>query len=359
MDQLTGVFILFGVLVVGYVIFTATRRPPAPEESGDTITTDSTDLNAIAGALEAPFEKMAHPSDALAHPLFERAVSLLCTDDYAANQVRNYALGSNWVLQCAAFEALMRRDDSQDMLESVRARLGDTWAWPLYFAVRFIDAKSSGAEIVNILTAAQEWWPRNPMLCEELGAVFRKRLAGGERIHLGRRFGSLSPEQRSNIHRFVAALPSDARAPLQGASALYSQSAIDEPFLRSVGELITSYRVIEPVFATKQITRLLEELAAEAADNKPRSILIVGESGVGKTSLRREFARHLLGKGWRIHAGWALPATSGCWWICRPSAVPNPACAAGTMSQDRSRAAMRLSSIEGRLSALCCARARV
>ena len=300
MDQLIAVFVLFGMLIVGYVFFTATRRPPAPEENRDASDVDSTDLNSIAADLETPFEKMAHPGDALTNPLFERAVGLLCTDDYTAARVMNYALGSNWVLQCAGFEALRRRNDTEHVLDRARTRLGDFWAWPLYFAIRYIDARSSGPEIVNILASAQEWWPKNPMVCEELGAVFRRRLADGEQVVLGRQLQTLSPERWQHVHRFVAALPHDVRPQLQAAIAQYSRNAIDEPFLRSVGELLTPGRIREPVFTTKQISRLLEELAAEAADDKPGSILIVGESGVGKTALRREFARRLLDQGWRV-----------------------------------------------------------
>jgi ATP-dependent Clp protease ATP-binding subunit ClpC len=312
MDQLIAIFVLFGMLIVGYVFFTAPRRPRAPEEGQDTgdsdpnpdsgsgSQTDSEDLNSIAAELETPFEKMAHPGDALTDPLFERAVGLLCTDDYPATRVMNYALGSNWVLQCAGFEALRRRDDSANLLDRARTRLADLWAWPLYFAIRYLDSKSSGPEIVNILVSAREWWPKNPMLCEELGTVFRRRLGDGEQVVLGRQFSALPPENRNHVVWFVAALPQDVRPRLEAVIARYARNAIDEPFLRSVGELLTTHRIDEPVYATKQLSRLLKELAAEAADNKPTSILIVGESGVGKTALRREFARQLLGQGWRI-----------------------------------------------------------
>lgn len=304
MEQQTLLAALLGLIFIGIAIFAATRSPSAPEQKEDTEKnvedTEAVDLSAIASELESPFEKMAHPGEALKNPQFERAVAALCSNDYTATQVRNYALGSNWVLQCIGLEALIRRDDSESNLDRIRARLANVWAWPLFFAIRFIDAKSSDSEIGNILTAAQYWWAENPMICEELGAVFKRRLGDGEQIILSERYEALDTDDRKGVGQFAAALPDGVRQPIEAAIKTHAKDSIDERFLRSVGELLTKSRLSDPVFTTTQISRIRDELAAEVDDDNPRSILIVGQSGVGKSALRRLFAHTLLDAGWRV-----------------------------------------------------------
>jgi len=311
MDHQTVIFILLGILIAGIAIFATIAGRPAPgrkkdtKKSGETSKPvhkgpESVDLIAIANKLEKPFEKMAHPGDALKVPEFERAVAALRSDNYSTKQVRNYALGSNWVLQCIGLEALRHRDDPAAVLERTRARLANAWAWPLYFAVRFIDTKSSGPEIGNILAGAQYWWAENPMICEELGAVFKKRLADGEQVVFGKRYDALDIDDKEDVDKFVAALPDDVRQPIKAAIEKHAKGLIDRQFLQSVGELLTRDRLRDPVFETEQISRLREELVAEVGDDNPRSILIVGESGAGKSALRRLFAHTLLDAGWQV-----------------------------------------------------------
>lgn len=308
MDQPIAVaLVLLGIVIAGVAVYAITGGRLAPDKKKDTEDADekpeeskSVDLDAIAEKLESPFDKMAHPGDALKNPEFTRAVAALCDDGYTVAQVRNYAQGSNWILQCIGFEALARREDSAAVLERTRARLRNIWAWPLYFAVRFLDTKSSEPEIGNILAGAQSWWAQNAMLGEELGAVFRKRLANGEQVVLGTLYDGLDVDDRKAVDRFVETLSDDVRQPIETAIEKHGKDAIDRQFLRSVGELLTGDRLREPVYLTDQISRLRKEQADEIVDGDPRSVLIVGESGVGKSALRRLLAFSLIDAGWRV-----------------------------------------------------------
>ena len=302
METVIVVLITVGILIWVIAAFLAPNTDSTAAEEQETTAEENTgpDLNKIARRLEDPFENMAHPGDALNNTLFKDGVSALSSDAYDVSQVRNYALGSNWVLQCIGLEALASRDDSASLVKSVRTRLSSSWAWPLYFAIRFIDAKSTEPEIGNILMSTQYWWPENPMICEEIGAVFKKRLAGGEKPVLTSRYDSLDTESRQSIDKFVSALPDDIQQPLRNVLATRARAAVDHEFLRSIGELLVRDRITEPVFENAQLRSLFDECTAELAEEEHRSILIVGEPGVGKTALRRWFARHLLDDGWQI-----------------------------------------------------------
>ena len=307
---LTAVALVVIVTIVLVALLSNRSDSPGDDDKGKAESSQSPEaepadkpavnLNKIAEKLETPLERLAHPSEALADTNFKRAVEALCSDAYSLLQVKNYALGSNWVLQCIGLEALTRRDDSNDIVDHVRARLSNIWAWPLYFAFRFIESKSSEPEIGNILAGAQYWWSENPMVCEELGTIFRNRLDNGEKIVLGTRFQKLKAENRENVDKFIAVLPDKVREPIEAAVESFKRNAVDERFLRSVGEMLTPEELRGPVFSTPQMSLLHEELASEIAGEEPRSILIVGQSGVGKSALRRLFAKTLLDSGWRV-----------------------------------------------------------
>ncbi len=304
MGDLTTILVLLGIaIVVVTTIAVAANRPRRHARNGASESTDipaPIDLDAIADKLESPFEKMAHPGDIRDNAEFKRAVAVLSSDKYSNEQVRNYALGSNWVLQCIGFEALRHRDGSAEILERARLRIAKAWAWPLYFIVGFIDDKSQQPEIGNILSGAQYWWRDNAMICEEFGAIFRRRVDAGEEIDLGGAYVALESDDRANVRGFAAALPDGVRQPVEAAIDRFSRNVVDQRFLRSVGELVGEDRLREPVFETQQISQLLEELIDEIDGSRPRSILVVGDSGVGKSAIRRLFARNLLATGWRV-----------------------------------------------------------
>ena len=302
MDPQSIAFLLLSLLTIGVAIYFAARSEPVPGETPkpEKSKSEPVDLTAIADELETPFEKMAHPGDALNDARFQRAVTALSSDDYTIAQVKNYALGSNWVLQCMGLEALARRTDSTLVLDRVRARLRNTWAWPLYFAIRFLDTKSSEPEIGSILAGAQYWWADNAMICEELGAVFKKRIESGEPVVFGKRYDKLDSDDRDNIDRLVAVLRDDVRQPLEAALQSHKKDAVDLRFLRSIGEILSTDRIQDPVFPNRQISQLSDELDAEISGGNPRSILLVGESGVGKSALRNSFAQTLLDTGWTV-----------------------------------------------------------
>ncbi|MEM7315090.1 MAG: AAA family ATPase, partial [Planctomycetota bacterium] len=300
------IILFFGVIMTSLAVYAATRGKAAPEEkpaespSPDTKAPTAQDLGAIAEKLESRLENLAHPGDCLQDEDFEKAAAALASDAYTIVQVRNYAMGSNWVLQCIGLEALRRREDSAAILDRTRSRLKNLWAWPLYFAIRFLDEKSDEPEIGNMLTGAQYWWADNAMLCEELGTLFEKRLKAGEEVILGKSFSAADDETRGNIDKFVAALQDRVRQPIQAAIKARSKDSIDRNFLRSSGEILSRDQLRDPVFVTKQISRLKEELIAELTGGRPKSILVVGDSGVGKSALRRLLANELLDAGWHV-----------------------------------------------------------
>lgn len=299
--------LILGAIVVAVFLFVfvygqlSAGVTPAPDDSAkETVEEKPLDLVALADKIEPLMDKLPHPTDILANADFEKAVDVLASDAHTLQQCTNYALGSNWVLSCIGFEALSRRDDSTAVVERALNIVDSAYAWPLYFLVRFVDARSPDPVAARIVSNAQSWWSNNPQLIEGIGEFLERRLAAGEVVEFGGLFTELEAGEKESVWRFINTLPKPVGEELNACLMRHEDRAIDRKFLLSVGEILTKEQLDDPVFDNRQISRLRDELREELDSSSPRSVLIVGPSGVGKSALRRAFAGDLLGLGWHV-----------------------------------------------------------
>ncbi|MEM7765084.1 MAG: AAA family ATPase [Pseudomonadota bacterium] len=262
--------------------------------------TPSTDFMAIARDLETPMEEMAHPMDTLENPDFQRAVDAMSEEALPLRTVQNYARGRNWVLRCVAMQALERRGQPQTVLDTVFARLEKSWLVPLVFALRFIDKNADRPAIAPTLYAAQSWWPNNLTVLDELGRLLRRRLADESPLDFTTGAKPLSRDRREDIEALIAALPEEFRDAVNDAFESYAQTVVDDSYLRSIGKLLTESDADQDVFETDSLRQLHHQMVEILNRDRPQSIVVVGEPGVGKSALRDQFAKTLMGRAWRI-----------------------------------------------------------
>ena len=258
------------------------------------------DLVGIASRIEPVMEKLSHPSDALENVDFQKAVSALSGDSYSIEQVSNYALGANWILACAGFEALARRGDSSEVIDKAVKAVPGAYAWPLYFLIKFVDAVGGEGVAVRILCGAQYWWPNNTVVVDTMADYLKKAIDSGETIDFGPEYAELGTEERDSLASFVNALPDLLQAELKSRIEWYDDLAIDWKFLRSVGVVLDRDSTSEPVFETKQTGQHKKDILVELETTPGRSILLVGESGVGKSAFARALAREFIQRGWTV-----------------------------------------------------------
>jgi ATP-dependent Clp protease ATP-binding subunit ClpC len=258
------------------------------------------ELSLLAKTIELQIDGFAHPDDLRADKDFKKAVAILANSALTSDQVLNYATGANWILTCAGCDALCRREDAEKCVGRVVSSLSNLGQWPIFFAVSFIEAKATEPVAARVVVSSQYWWENNAFICETIGTYCERRIEAGEEIHVGPLLGDREEGSGEALNQFIERFPKKARDEIKARLVKYSNSAVDTKFLRSVGETLGNDQITEPVFTTEQIDDFKEDLEAELTSATPRSILIVGESGVGKTSLRRAFARVLLAQGWMI-----------------------------------------------------------
>jgi ATP-dependent Clp protease ATP-binding subunit ClpC len=216
--------------------------------------------------------------DALeSHPLFEDAVTVLADDEMPVDEVVSLSRGSNGWIASMALAALGRRDD-----------VPEEW---VTWAARH-PARPSVCEDALLLRALDKH-ARTPVIGgvlqeldsirDELIAEFvQQRQRSGERVD-ATTFRSLSLTDSEQIEQFVDRYEEELgpgfRAAFEDWRALSNLSNVgrlwERPFDRPPALLVGRRRE-------------LVELVVDALEQSPpRSVLLVGEHGVGKTALVR------------------------------------------------------------------------
>jgi ATP-dependent Clp protease ATP-binding subunit ClpC len=295
----------------------ATRIPPPPPPI--TIATasasepqSSADLYKIAESLQSYFDQSAHPKDMLAHAEFERGVQLLMADSYSIGDLMNYAAGTNTVICCLAFEALARRTTesiAEDIYEPVMNMLGNLGYWPLYFAFRALNKHTDRPLIGAVMVRVSLAW-RAPSAIQILREFIEGRVAVGETPEFGDELNHLQEEDAAeNLENTLREIGESLTGKMLEQVQQYRQSN----FLRGIGRIWNQddehdgELLIEHEYLNEQVAAL--ELALHK--RTPRSVLLVGESGVGKTALVRALTQRLQRQGWTIFEASAVELMAG------------------------------------------------
>lgn len=273
---------------------------------------NSADLYKIAESLQGYFDQSAHPKDMLAHAEFERGVKLLLTDSYSSGDLLNYAAGTNTVICCLAFEALSRRTTesiAEDIYEPVMNMLGNLGYWPLYFAFRALNKHTDRPLAGAVMSRVNLNW-RVPSAIQILREFIEGRVAAGEIVGFGDGLDHLQEEDA--VENLENALREVGES-LTGKMLEQVQQYRLSHFLRGIGRIWNQddehdgELLIEHEYLNEQVAAL--ELALHK--RTPRSVLLVGESGVGKTALVRSLAKKLQQQGWMIFEASAVELMAG------------------------------------------------
>lgn len=275
----------------------ATSAPPAPEpeqpEAAPALEPLAAAVQRLAGALEPRAEQSAHPREMADWPEFEAVVETFRRPDVPLGTLRQYALGANWPLACAAFAALARHPERGKLAQGILSQFANLRPWTLFFALRYVNSLERRPPVGAALILAPEWWAENLVIPD----LFRTYFAEREMLGDAPQFGDT-----------LAAQPTLATQPIQSLLR-----KIDHPFAQRLGEELRRWEAqrLDRTFLTSfgrfwdkaEDSDLLAEPEAwgEALDqaesavlgDRPRSVLVTGEPHVGKTAFLRLLATRL------------------------------------------------------------------
>ena len=271
---------------------------------------ESAELYKIAESLQGYFDQSAHPKDLLAHAEFERGVKLLSSDNYSTADLLNYAAGTNGVICCMALETLARRDKvEEDIFEPITNLLPNLGYWPIYSAFRILTKHTDRPLVGAVMARVNLAW-RSPIATQILREFIEARIAAGEKPEFGDELNLLTEE--SQLECLEAALR-EIGEPLAGRMLEQAQQHRLAQFLKGIGSIWNreEEQHRELLVEHDYLTELVNAVENSLQKQTPRSVLLVGESGVGKTALVRALARRLQKQGWMIFEASANELTAG------------------------------------------------
>jgi ATP-dependent Clp protease ATP-binding subunit ClpC len=227
---------------------------------------------------------------------------LIDEDDFA-----ELALRGGKFLRAAATAAIAEgRKAPPEWIESAETRFerGDWGERQLLLGAL---AVCDGTLIPAVLAAAEEDWAGSP-LARKVSSFLEARVEKGETMTVAD-LEQLDPSLQPLVRELIEGTDLATRAALTPALEQWQTSTIDVDFFRALGRVIdTASR--PPATLVGSRAAAVDAVVGALAAARPRSVLLVGEPGVGKSTLVVEALRRL-GEDWFAFQAGAADVNAG------------------------------------------------
>jgi ATP-dependent Clp protease ATP-binding subunit ClpC len=268
----------------------------------------------IYAAASAAFEELqraSQPVHLLRAPGFEHCVEVMRRSPLSDADLFGFYSGDTVILAVCAAEAMARRPIESGIRRRVLMSLNDFHHYTRFFALRAITASTPQTEsaVGAVLSALDSSW-QAPPLREILTNFILERLeAGDPPTYTGLR-GEPSDEACENLETLLAPLDEPRLRTFLTALARSRASRVDLAFLESTGSFWPSNSadllIDHESFAAAR-TQVLQAITGST----PRAVLVVGQTGTGRSSLIRSAQRALEDREWRIWEAGQLELMAG------------------------------------------------
>jgi ATP-dependent Clp protease ATP-binding subunit ClpC len=284
--------------------------------AGAVVDPESEDVHALARSLEQYFGATHNPHDLLGHVTFERAVGLLQGEKYTTHWLLVSAKGHDPILACMVLEALARRaGDDEVIVETILREINTYFFWPCFYALRALGAHAGGRRVLARLLARLNATWRNDTPLRALREFVAARAAAGEtpdpnELLAEVKAQALDDDQLADLgatlQEIGMLLPPEVA--LEVASWAGWRETAD--FLKTFGR-VWGPGVDDEVFGLDAVAARVAELEAALLREPARSVLLVGDSGTGKTALVRALAARLRRENWLVFEAGAPEVMAG------------------------------------------------
>ena len=286
---------------------------PADEGTGG----EASDVFALARSMEQYFNATSNPRDLLGHVTFERAVGLLQSEEYTTDWLLAYAKWHEPVFACMALEALARRtgDDDEVIVETILREINTYFFWPSFYALRALGAHLGERRILARLLARLNATWRNDTPLRALREFIGARAAAGETPDPNElleevKAQALDDEQLADVGATLqevgVLLPPEVTLEVANWAGWRETAA----FLKTVGR-VWNESADGGIFVLDSLAARVAEIESALVREPARSVMLVGDSGTGKTALVRALAAKLRRENWLVFEAAAAELMAG------------------------------------------------
>jgi ATP-dependent Clp protease ATP-binding subunit ClpC len=302
---------LVAAVIVGYQLrfqkglFKKPAPPPAaakisPADSKPAETPHE-EIYRYAAAIEQFVEKSAHPRELLEQPDFLAAAAMLGGKHSSFDLACQYAVGGSWPLACAAMHLLATHPQRDSVCASILARIGSMRPWEVYFALRLLASLAKRPPVGAPLSQAQYWWRENIIIPGALREYLDERARLGDAAEFGDTLTGLDEGARETVRGLLQSIEHPSSSALLRDMTRWQEQHLDKTYLSSLGRFWGRAGEDDLLVVPEQWNdKLIAALAAVLKSEPRRSVLVSGDSRVGKTSFLRILGRFLADEGWSV-----------------------------------------------------------
>jgi len=269
---------------------------------------------AIARELTGVYELIAHPDDLPTVPAYQQAVALLASDVFSLDDVLGYLVGDNSSLATAAAAATLERPELVGRERSLIARLDGISIYARTFLLRTIRRSEDPATAFDVLLGSNGSWGSamgmdllRGYLRDELDAEYAQTPPARQRLQ------GLDEGQQGWLQSVLQPVDTPAARIVLEALRGRTAAGIDLTALRGFATVLDKAQLegrVPPLACSTQ-TEALAELRQCLRRDPPRSLLLVGARGVGKTTVAEQLAAELTADGWTVFTAGASQWIAG------------------------------------------------
>ena len=247
--------------------------------------------------------------DALAQDAdFARAVELAM--QVPADRLEELLEDENPFAGCAALFAVTERQDAPKHWERlVVQRLEEASPGEANVLLRLLADEASRPVLLQTLAKAERSWLDEPARSAAVAFV-ETRLRAGDRVTADELEKRITEAQEPVVVALSEAGDPVACAPLLAVIREWRGSLVDTEFLQTVGRIVEPDELARPKLVGGRAAAL-DAVQTALGSSPPRSLLVVGEQGVGKSALVGEAVRRAGKDEWVVFQATAADVLAG------------------------------------------------
>ncbi len=253
----------------------------------------------------APFgSNAAHANALYSQTQFMEAVSLLAAPNVPFATVMQYVEGNSWSLASAALAALRKRPDRSEAIGRVLAQCEHYAPWTMYFALELLTEAEVRVPVGAPIARAKDWWIDNRWMPNIFRDYLERCAAQGDAVTFGDTLAASGASPHDVIRRFLLRVTHPSAAALikelDDRRVPSAPAASGTDSLKDIGRYWSTEAELDALVEPDGWRKAFALAEATLRQNPPRSLLVSGESLVGKSSFLVLLARRLEADGWIV-----------------------------------------------------------